>query len=46
MNIGKSIRRIRTENNMSQEEFAGIFFVTRQLFQTGKTKKVIRTLTR
>lgn len=30
MNIGRSIRCIREEHNMSQEEFAQIFFVTRQ----------------
>lgn len=39
MNIGKSIRRIRTENNMSQEEFAKIFFVTRQTVSNWENEK-------
>lgn len=39
LNIGKSIRNIRTENNMSQEEFAGIFFVTRQTVSNWENEK-------
>ncbi len=39
MNIGKSIRRIRAENNMSQEEFAKIFFVTRQTVSNWECEK-------
>ncbi|MDE5835041.1 MAG: helix-turn-helix domain-containing protein, partial [Ruminococcus sp.] len=39
MNIGKSIRRIRTENNMSQEDFAEIFFVTRQTVSNWENEK-------
>ncbi len=39
MNIGKSIRRIRTENNMSQEDFAEIFFVTRQTISNWENEK-------
>ncbi|MDE6781503.1 MAG: helix-turn-helix domain-containing protein [Ruminococcus sp.] len=39
MNIGKSIRKIRTENNMSQEEFAEIFFVTRQTVSNWENEK-------
>ncbi|MDE5620796.1 MAG: helix-turn-helix domain-containing protein [Ruminococcus sp.] len=39
MNIGKSIRRIRTESNMSQEEFAKIFFVTRQTVSNWECEK-------
>ncbi len=39
MNIGKSIRRIRTENNMSQEDFAKIFFVTRQTVSNWECEK-------
>lgn len=39
MNIGKSIRRIRTENNMSQEEFGSIFFVTRQTVSNWECEK-------
>lgn len=39
MNIGKSIRRIRTENNMSQEGFSKIFFVTRQTVSNWECEK-------
>lgn len=39
MNIGRSIRNIRTENNMSQEEFAEIFFVTRQTVSNWENEK-------
>lgn len=39
MNIGKSIRQIRTENNMSQEDFAEIFFVTRQTVSNWENSK-------
>lgn len=39
MNIGKSIHRIRTENNMSQEEFSKIFFVTRQTVSNWENEK-------
>ncbi|MCM1314723.1 MAG: helix-turn-helix domain-containing protein [Prevotella sp.] len=39
MNIGKSIRQIRTENNMSQEDFAAIFFVTRQTISNWENEK-------
>ena len=39
MNIGKSIRQIRSENNMSQEEFAKIFFVTRQTVSNWECEK-------
>ncbi|MDE6425961.1 MAG: helix-turn-helix domain-containing protein [Ruminococcus sp.] len=39
MNIGKSIRQIRTENNMSQEDFAEIFFVTRQTVSNWENEK-------
>ena len=47
MNIGKSIRQIRTENNMSQEDFAGIFFVTRQTvsnWENGKSYPDLSTI--
>lgn len=47
MNIGKSIRQIRTENNMSQEDFAGIFFVTRQTvsnWENGKSYPDLNTI--
>lgn len=39
MNIGKSIRQIRAENNMSQEDFAEIFFVTRQTVSNWENEK-------
>lgn len=39
MNIGKSIRQIRIENNMSQEDFAEIFFVTRQTVSNWENSK-------
>lgn len=39
LNIGKSIRQIRTEHNMSQEEFAKIFFVTRQTVSNWECEK-------
>ena len=39
MNIGKSIRQIRTENNMSQEDFAEIFYVTRQTVSNWENEK-------
>ncbi|MDE6833017.1 MAG: helix-turn-helix domain-containing protein [Ruminococcus sp.] len=47
MNIGKSIKQIRTENNMSQEDFAEIFFVTRQTvsnWENGKSYPDLNTI--
>ena len=47
MNIGKSIRQIRSENNMSQEDFAEIFFVTRQTvsnWENGKSYPDLNTI--
>lgn len=39
MNIGKIIRDIRTKNNMSQEEFGKLFFVTRQTVSNWENEK-------
>lgn len=39
MNIGKNIRDIRTKNNMSQEEFGKLFFVTRQTVSNWENEK-------
>ena len=40
MNIGNEIQKIRNEQNMTQEEFGGLFHVTRQAvsnWENGKT---------
>ena len=43
MNIGKKIIEIRKERNMTQEDFANIFHVTRQTVSNwGKRKKLSR----
>lgn len=42
MKIGETILKLREEKKMSQEEFAQYYHVTRQLFQTGKRKRIIR----
>lgn len=39
MNIGKNIREIRTKNNMSQEEFGRLFFITRQTVSNWENEK-------
>ena len=39
MNIGKNIRDIRTKNNMSQEEFGKLFYVTRQTVSNWENEK-------
>ena len=39
MNIGKNIRDIRTQNNMSQEEFGKLFYVTRQTVSNWENEK-------
>lgn len=39
MNIGKSIRNIREENNMSQEDFGKLFYVTRQTVSNWENEK-------
>lgn len=39
MNIGKNIRYIRTQNNMSQEEFGKLFYVTRQTVSNWENEK-------
>ena len=39
MNIGKKIIEIRKQKNMTQEDFAKIFHVTRQTVSNWKTKK-------
>ncbi|MDO4864250.1 MAG: helix-turn-helix transcriptional regulator [Ruminococcus sp.] len=39
MNIGKNIREIRTKNNMSQEEFGKLFYVTRQTVSNWENEK-------
>jgi transcriptional regulator with XRE-family HTH domain len=47
MNIGNEIQRIRKEQCLTQEEFGGIFHVTRQavsLWENGKTYPDLQTL--
>ena len=47
MNIGNEIQRIRQEHCLTQEEFGGIFHVTRQavsLWENGKTYPDLQTL--
>ncbi len=39
MNIGKKIIEIRKERNMTQEDFANIFHVTRQTDTHGKKNR-------
>ncbi|MDE6034443.1 MAG: helix-turn-helix domain-containing protein [Ruminococcus sp.] len=47
MNIGKAIKKIRTENGMSQEDFSQIFYVTRQTvsnWENGKSYPDLNTI--
>lgn len=47
MNIGNEIQRIRKEKCLTQEEFGGLFHVTRQavsLWENGKTYPDLQTL--